>query len=254
MSRYTLSNYYKELNIGYLKIYSSFYSARSEEAMVELRVAYIKRIFKHMMEGRKIVYMDETSTDCWATRSKIWQPKSSVLPLVVQWTKNKENNITIIGAISVQSNIVFSSVKYSTNIETVHDFYKRYRTSEKLFDKVIVMDNHRAHWSEKIQEFLETNGATPAFLPPCSSYFNPIETIWSWVKAKWKNSLLQLQNLNEIYTEWMAEELQRICESCPREVIQNILRSSVGLMLKYMNQYEPESQELKEFEDWWKTQ
>jgi hypothetical protein len=25
-------------------------------------------------------------------------------------------------------------------------------------------------------------------------------------------------------------------------------------MLKYMNQYEPESQELKEFEDWWKTQ
>jgi transposase len=69
------------------------------------------------------------------------------------------------------------------------------------------MDNHRAHWSEKIQEFLETNGATPAFLPPCSSYFNPIETIWSWVKAKWKNSLLQLQNLNEIYTEWMAEEL-----------------------------------------------
>ena len=52
----------------------------------------------------------------------------------------------------------------------------------------------------------------------------------------------------------MAEELQRICESCPREVIQNILRSSVGLMLKYMNQYEPESHELKEFEDWWKTQ
>ena len=49
----------------------------------------------------------------------------------------------------------------------------------------------------------------------------------------------------------LAEELQRICESCPREVIQNILRSSVGLMLKYMNQYEPESQELKEFEDRW---
>ena len=72
MSRYTLSNYYKELNIGYLKIHSSFYSARSEEAMVELRVAYIKRIFKYMMEGREIVYMDETSTDCWATRSKIW--------------------------------------------------------------------------------------------------------------------------------------------------------------------------------------
>lgn len=72
MSRYTLANCYKELNIGYLKIHSSFYSARSEEAMVGLRVIFIKKIFKYMMEGREIVYMDETSTDCWATRSKIW--------------------------------------------------------------------------------------------------------------------------------------------------------------------------------------
>ena len=58
---------------------------------------------------------------------------------------------------------------------------------------------------------LETNGVTPAFLPPCSSYFNPIETVWSWVKEKWKNSLLQLKDLNEIHAEWMAEELSRIC-------------------------------------------
>ena len=84
MSRFTLGNCYRKLNIGYLKIHSSFYSARSEEQMVELRVAFIKRIFKYMMEGREIVYMDETSTDCSATRAKIWQPRDSVLPLVVQ--------------------------------------------------------------------------------------------------------------------------------------------------------------------------
>ena len=192
MSRYTLANCYRELKIGYLKIHSSFYSARSEEQTVELRVAYIKKIFKYMMEGREIVYMDETSTDCWAKRSKIWQPKNSVLPLVVQRTKNKESNVTIIGAISVQSNHLSHSVTYSTNIDTVQDFYKRYNRSEQLDFKVIVMDNHRAHWSEKILEFLENNSAIPAFLPPCSSYFNPIETVWSWVKAKWKNSLLQL--------------------------------------------------------------
>jgi transposase len=116
------------------------------------------------------------------------------------------------------------------------------------------MDNHRAHWSEKIQEFLETNGATPAFLPPCSSYFNPIETIWSWVKCKWRNSLLQLQDLNKAHKDWMKDELSRICSSCPREVIQNILRSSTGLMIKYMSQYAPDSQELLEFEKWWKRQ
>ena len=73
------------------------------------------------------------------------------------------------------------------------------------------MDNHRAHWSEEIQDFLQNNGATAAYLPPCSSYFNPIETIWSWVKAKWRNSILQLSNLNQSHTDYMKEELQKIC-------------------------------------------
>ena len=101
---------------------------------------------------------------------------------------------------------------------------------------------------------MENNGAKPVYLPPCSSYFNPIETIWSWVKAKWRNSLLQLPDLNVSHCQWMSEELESICKSCPKEVIQNILRSSSGLMIKYMNQYDPDSEELKKFEKWWKEQ
>jgi hypothetical protein len=50
----------------------------------------------------------------------------------------------------------------------------------------------------------------------------------------------------------MKDELAKICQSCPREVIQNILRSSTGLMIKYMKQYDPESEELTQFELWWK--
>jgi len=135
----------------------------------------------------------------------------------------------------VQNDSLFYLVTYSTSIETVQDFYTRYKRSEELDDKVIVMDNHRAHWSEQIQDFLENSGAKPEYLPPCSSYFNPIETIWSWVKAKWRNSLLLIPDLDQYHTQWMNEELSRICQSCPKEVIQNILRSSTGLMIKYMN-------------------
>ena len=95
-----------------------------------------------------------------------------------------------------QNYSLFYLVTYSTSIDTVQDFYTRYKTSEELDDKVIVMDNHRSHWSEQIQDFLENIEAKPEYLPPCSSYFNPIETIWSWVKAKWRNSLLQLPDLD----------------------------------------------------------
>ena len=51
-----------------------------------------------------------------------------------------------------------------------------------LKDKVIVMDNHAAHHSYMVDEILSKYGAILLFLPPSSSYFNPIETIWSWVK------------------------------------------------------------------------
>ena len=72
ISRYTLANYYRELKIGYLKTHSSFYSSRTEEEMVQLRVEFIKKIVKHMKRKKEIIFMDETSTNMWAIRNKIW--------------------------------------------------------------------------------------------------------------------------------------------------------------------------------------
>jgi hypothetical protein len=82
-----------------------------------------------------------------------------------------------------------------------------------------------------------------------SSYFNPIETIWSWVKSKWRNSLLQLQDLNESHKDWMQTELSSICKSCPEKVIHNIVKSCNGLMKKFLKEYAPESEELSYFEN-----
>ena len=74
MSRYTLANYYRELKISYLKTHSSFYSSRSEEEMVLLRVQFIKKIVKHMKRKKEIIFMDESSTNMWVIRNKIWHP------------------------------------------------------------------------------------------------------------------------------------------------------------------------------------
>ena len=53
------------------------------------------------------------------------------------------------------------------------------------------MDNHRAHHSIIIKELINKFGSQILFLPPTSSYFNPIETIWSWVKSKWRIELVK---------------------------------------------------------------
>jgi transposase len=51
-----------------------------------------------------------------------------------------------------------------------------------LNDKVIVLDNLQAHKSVILREDLKRWGALLLFLPVATSYFNPIETIWAWVK------------------------------------------------------------------------
>ena len=37
-----------------------------------------------MKKKREIIFMDETSSNMWVIRNKIWQPKDSVLPLIIQ--------------------------------------------------------------------------------------------------------------------------------------------------------------------------
>jgi transposase len=47
---------------------------------------------------------------------------------------------------------------------------------------VVVMDNLPGHKPVKVQELIESAGATLLYLPPYSPDFNPIEMIWSKVK------------------------------------------------------------------------
>lgn len=54
------------------------------------------------------------------------------------------------------------------------------------------MDNHPAHHSKVVSDFILKCGGETLFMPPISSYFNPIETIWSWLKTKWRNELMKL--------------------------------------------------------------
>jgi transposase len=64
-----------------------------------------------------------------------------------------------------------------------------------LNGKIIVMDNHAAHKSIEVTKYIEKHKGVTLFMPPISSYFNPIETIWSWVKAKWRNILMQNEGM-----------------------------------------------------------
>jgi transposase len=48
---------------------------------------------------------------------------------------------------------------------------------------IVVMDNLSAHKNQKVRDLIESAGAELWFLPPYSPDLNPIEKMWSKIKA-----------------------------------------------------------------------
>jgi len=48
---------------------------------------------------------------------------------------------------------------------------------------LVVMDNLRYHRVQGVKEAIEKIGAQVLYLPPCSPDYNPIEMMWSKIKA-----------------------------------------------------------------------
>ena len=239
ISTSTLRNAYKKMGVGFLKVHRGWYAAHSEMELRRQRVLFCRKMEAHLAEGREIIYIDETSTNCWMARGKIWQPRNSVLPLVfLELPKAKEENCTIIGAISNKRDYLVANITYSTNKETVEHFFRHFHGRVGLEDKIIVMDNHRAHWANDVREFIEDRGGTLEFMPPSSSYFNPIETAWAWIKARWSNELIAL-NGRQPNTEWMYETLLQICNSMPGPVVDKIARCCEKLLRSYLLENDP---------------
>ena len=112
--------------------------------------------------------------------------------MVYTLPKKRCSNVPITGAISNVRNKIYFKISDKTNTLNVMDFFKYLNQEINLRDKVIIMDNHPAHHSNVVKTFIENHGGKILFMPPISSYFNPIETIWSWLKGKWRNELIKL--------------------------------------------------------------
>ena len=136
--------------------------------------------------------MDETSTNLWERARRIWQPRGGIR---IRLSKQHKHNVTIIGALSYGK--LFYRIAPTTNSETVFEFFNQMRLEHELRGTVLVMDNHRAHWSHRVRDLLEAQGCELLFLPPASSVLNPIEVVWAQVKRQWRQSLLtsELPNL-----------------------------------------------------------
>lgn len=74
-------------------------------------------------------------------------------------------------------------IKGATNTEVFTVYVKDFLLPTLKEGDIVVLDNLSAHKDAKIRNLIESVGATLWYLPPYSPDLNPIEKMWSKIKA-----------------------------------------------------------------------
>ena len=59
-------------------------------------------------------------------------------------------------------------------------------------DDIIIMDNMRSHHAKAVRQLLDSSGIRYLYLPPYSPDINPIEKMWSKIKAKLRKEKVRI--------------------------------------------------------------
>ena len=147
-------------------------------------VAQQRRLWKEKISGvdpSRLVFLDETGaktnlTRLWA-RSRKGQRAIGYAPHGHWHTTTLVAGLTLDGAIAP---MVLEGAMDRLSFEA---YVAQGLAPALAAGRIVVMDNLSAHKSPAISRLLEAAGATVWYLPPYSPDYNPIEPMWSKVKA-----------------------------------------------------------------------
>jgi transposase len=90
---------------------------------------------------------------------------------------------TMICAIRLDGSTACMAVDGATDTEVFRTYTEQVLLPQLRDGDIVIMDNLSPHKNPETIELIETAGASVLFLPPYSPDLNPIEKMWSKVKA-----------------------------------------------------------------------
>jgi transposase len=227
VSRWTLSHYYRANGIRNLKPQWAKPNRYSEYDLKKLRLNFVLNLVQYLIEGREVVYFDETTTNLWEQKHRIWMPVKDRIKVIVP--QDRGSSVTVLGAISNKRPKLFHRLGHNTSEETVMEFFTA-MAPELDEDAVIVMDNHAAHHAIRVKEYLRAKGLSALYLPLQCSDLNPIEKVWHQLKTLWASALYASKGR---MTEAEAHaQLPRILDGIAAATITSLARNDCALMLE----------------------
>lgn len=133
------------------------------------------------MAPEKLVFLDESGVNTDLVRK--YGRSIGKTRVVDHAPANTPVNTTVLSAIRLEGQ--FACVTYEGG--TTKDRFLCYLNQTLLpalcEGDYVIMDNMRSHHAKGVEELIRSVGAIPLYLPPYSPDFNPIEKMWSKMKA-----------------------------------------------------------------------
>lgn len=133
------------------------------------------------MDASKLVFLDESGVNTGMTRL---YGRGIDGKRVVEYTPDvRFQRTSILSSIKIDGTCVPMVYSGALNGELFKKYLEEFLAPTLNHGDIIVMDNLSSHKVEGVIEIIENVGAKIAFLPPYSPDFNPIELMWSKIKA-----------------------------------------------------------------------
>ena len=128
-----------------------------------------------------LVFLDESGVNTNLTRQYGRAPSSQ--RVVDHAPLNTPKTTTVLSSIRFNGEKVFTTYQGGTTRERFLTYLEQTLLPTLHTGDIVVMDNMRTHRMKAVGELLACHGITPVYLPPYCPDLNPIEKMWSKMKA-----------------------------------------------------------------------
>lgn len=133
------------------------------------------------LDPSKLVFLDESGAKTNMTR--LYGRSTKGKRVEYQTPHGHWQTTTMISSIRADGSTACMTIDGATDTEVFHTYVQRVLIPTLKPGDLVIMDNLSAHKSPVTLELIRQAGAQPLFLPAYSPDFNPIEKMWSKIKA-----------------------------------------------------------------------
>lgn len=166
---------------GYRRKKKSLHASEQERPRCGREEEKLERPYISGFKASDLVFLDESGCNTDMTRRYAYSLGGS--RAVDSAPLSKLRNTTILSSIQLDGTLRYTTFSGGTTVER----FKWYLETDLLphlnGNSVLVMDNMKSHHAKAVKELLDSSGVRYIYLPPYSPDLNPIEKLWSKVKA-----------------------------------------------------------------------